>query len=398
MKLKDLPKGIPDKPGVYFFLGSSRNPLYIGKATSLRDRVRSYFGKDLIETRGPLIVDMVFKSKGLKWQATDSVLEALILEANLIKKHQPFYNKKEKDDKSWNYVGFTKEAYPRLIVVRGKNLETERKNFSAVYGPYTSGSSLQEALKIVRRIFPFLDAKSGVKGRYEFYRQLGLAPETKDRKDYIRNIRNLKIFFAGRKDKVLRSLEKEMKSLAKEHRFEEAGRIRNQIFALKHIRDVALIKTDNQRFTTDNKFRIEAYDVAHTAGKETVGVMVVIEDGEPKKSDYRKFKIRQRIGASDTDSLKELIKRRLGHIEWPLPDLVVIDGGKAQYNAAKSVLDRKGFNIEIASIIKDEKHRPKDYLGKKGTIFANEKAILLANSEAHRFAISYHRNLLRKRI
>ena len=157
---------MPDKPGVYFFLDKDKKPMYIGKATSLKDRVRSYFGKDLISTRGPLILDMVFKSKGLKWVETDSVLEALILEANLIKKYQPIYNSKEKSDKSFNYVGITKEIYSRVVIVRGKDLETEKSHLKSVYGPYTSSSTLKEALKIIRKIFPFFDEKSRVKGRY----------------------------------------------------------------------------------------------------------------------------------------------------------------------------------------------------------------------------------------
>ena len=111
--------GLPDKPGVYFFL-KGKEILYIGKATSLRDRVKSYFGKDLIETRGPLIVDMVHKASKIEWQVTDSVLEALILEANLIKKHLPKHNTDGKSDKSFNYVCITKEELPKIVVVRGK--------------------------------------------------------------------------------------------------------------------------------------------------------------------------------------------------------------------------------------------------------------------------------------
>src|SRR3989304_5514212 len=145
MKKQDLISlgRLPDKPGIYIFRIGPKI-LYIGKATSLKDRVRSYFLKDLIETRGPLILDMVFKAKGLKWQETDSVLEALILEANLIKKYQPHYNTKEKDQKSFNYVGITREPYPRVVIVRGSNLKAESSKLKAIYGPYTSGSAFKE--------------------------------------------------------------------------------------------------------------------------------------------------------------------------------------------------------------------------------------------------------------
>src|SRR3989344_5159923 len=150
---------MPDKPGVYFFLDKDNKPVYIGKATSLRDRVRSYFPSTtlprkysgqvgaggLLQSRGPLILDMVFKAKGLKWVETDSVLEALILEANLIKKYQPIYNSKEKSDKSFNYVGITREPYPRVIIVRGKDLKgyshiLKNVRISKTYGPYTNSN------------------------------------------------------------------------------------------------------------------------------------------------------------------------------------------------------------------------------------------------------------------
>src|ERR1035437_9957327 len=119
---------IPDKPGVYFFK-KDKEIIYIGKATSLKDRVRSYFGKDLIETRGPLLVDMIFHAGKIEWKITDSVLEALILEASLIKKHQPKYNTKEKSDKSFNYVVITREKLPRVIIVRGRQLLRKQANF-----------------------------------------------------------------------------------------------------------------------------------------------------------------------------------------------------------------------------------------------------------------------------
>ena len=139
MKVESFKKTkLPNIPAVYFFL-KGKEIIYIGKATSLRDRIKSYFGKDLIEARGPLLVDMIFHSDKIKWQATDSVLEALILEASLIKKHQPKYNTKEKDDKSFNYVVITKparttvqsggEKLPKVIIVRGKVLQQEQKNF-----------------------------------------------------------------------------------------------------------------------------------------------------------------------------------------------------------------------------------------------------------------------------
>jgi excinuclease ABC subunit C len=158
-KLKELK--LPDEPGVYRFVDAKGAILYIGKATSLRDRVRSYFSNDLLHTRGKHIVDMITLAHTVRHTTTDSALEALILEAALIKEHQPLYNTKEKDNKSFNYVVFTKELFPRVLVIRERTMlsgvgESESA-YKQAFGPFPQGSSLIEALKIIRRIFPFRD-------------------------------------------------------------------------------------------------------------------------------------------------------------------------------------------------------------------------------------------------
>ena len=402
MEAKSLKKlKMPDKPGVYFFLASPKSGmkagkdstiLYIGKATSLKSRVRSYFGKDLIANRGPIILDMVFKAKDIKWQETDSVLEALILEANLIKKHQPYYNTKEKDDKSFNYVGITKELLPKVVVVRGRVLD--KKMFSDVYGPYPNGNQLKEALKIIRKIFPFYDDKS--KNYKEFYRQIELAPNTEKREEYIRNIRNIKLFLSGKKSKIITDLKREMKTLAKEQKFEIANSIKRQIFALEHINDVSLIKSDNISVSSSETFRIEAYDVAHMSGKNMVGVMTVVENRQVNKNEYRKFKIRSQSGSNDTGALLEVLERRLSHPEWRYPNLIVVDGSTAQINTAEKLLKRVGMSTPVVAVTKDERHRAKDVKGDKDIVRKYEKEILLANSEAHRFAIKYHKDMRNK--
>src|SRR3989344_5407330 len=147
---------LPEKPGIYMFKKGEKI-LYIGKATSLRNRVSSYISKRLFEMRGPLLEKMVKEANNISWKVTDSVLEALILEANLIKKHQPPYNTKEKSDKSFNYVVITKEKFPKVIIVRGSNIKN--RVFKKVFGPFPNGIQLREAIKLIRRIFP-LDRKS----------------------------------------------------------------------------------------------------------------------------------------------------------------------------------------------------------------------------------------------
>lgn len=384
---------IPDKPGVYFFL-KGREILYIGKATSLRDRVRSYMSKGIFDMRGPLIEQMVEEAGKIDWQETESVLEALVLEANLIKKYQPKYNTKEKSDKSFNYVCITKELLPKVVVVRGSDL----KNFSArkflsgkVFGPYPNGSQLREALKIVRRIFPFLDDKS--KNYLEFYQQINLAPDLNDRKLYLQNIKNIKLFFSGQKKQIFKNLEKEMNAYSKIREFEKAGEIKRQLFALRHINDVALLKLEPRAYRLEPISRIEAYDIAYMGGKNIVGVMTVSKDGEAVKSEYRKFKIRTQNNANDPGALKEILERRFRHTEWKYPSLITLDGGAAQINAAKNVLRKINTNIPIVAVVKDERHRPKNILGDKILATKYEKEILLANSEAHKFAIAYHKKM-----
>ncbi len=390
--VKKLIDKLPDTPGVYQFKRGGEI-LYIGKATSLRDRVRSYFNVDIAESRGPLILKMLEDFKKIDFIKTDSVLEALVLEAFLIKKFQPKYNTKEKSDKSFNYVLITKDEIPKVLVVRGKDL-ANYKGFS--FGPYTNGSQLKTALQIIRKIFPFVDESSSKRANIEFYKQIYLTPANTE--EYIRNIKNLKLFFQGKKKEVIRNLKKEMSVLAKVHKFEQADLVKKQIFALQHINDIALIKNSLETRTSnlESDFRIEAYDIAHMAGKNMVGVMTVVVDGEVDKSEYKKFKIRTQTDANDTGALKEVLERRFNHSEWPFPQLVVVDGGKAQINTARKVLENMNLDIPVVSVLKDERHKPKAIMGDKVLGVKYEKEILLANSEAHRFGINYHKNMRNK--
>lgn len=407
MTLKESIKKLPDSPGVYFFKNAAGDFIYVGKATSLRDRVRSYFSSDLLETRGPLLVKMLEEAISLDFEKTDSVLEALINEANFIKKYQPPYNTKEKDDKSFNYVIITKEEFPRVLTIRGRELEQaeyeEDRVYLAKFGPFTQGASLREALKIVRRIFPYRDKCIPNSSKPCFNSQIGLCPGVcagkVSAKDYKKTIRHIILFFEGKKKKLMKGLEKEMKEYAKSRDFENATRIKKTIFALQHIQDIALIKSNSFQNRQLSKrqgvetFRLEAYDIAHMAGKDVVGVMTVVEDGEPRRDQYRKFKIRENPGINDTAALREIITRRLNHDEWPLPNIIVMDGGKAQINVANSILEERGLKIPVVSVVKNERHKPEQILGKQPLITDYESDILMVNSEAHRFAIAYHRNI-----
>ncbi|NQV88476.1 MAG: GIY-YIG nuclease family protein [Parcubacteria group bacterium] len=456
-------KKLPNSPGVYFFI-SKKSPnkprsnnrnysvgqvIYIGKATSLRDRVKSYFGTGLAFSRSPLITQMVDESTDIKWQETDSVLEALILEAGLIKKYQPKYNTQEKDNKSFNFVVITNEDFPRILLMRGRELEcgsllTTNYLLRTSFGPFPHGAQLKEALKIVRKIFPYRDKclpalttareqaglpakifaeqKLGRTGPQEihtqklnqarpcFNRQIGLCPGVCNgeisQKEYAKVVRYIEQFFQGKKKTLIRDLEKDMRVFGKKQEFEKANTIKKTIFALNHIQDVALLKNSGRSSASHpvaseasfTGFRIEAYDIAHMSGKDVVGVMTVVENGEIKKTDYKKFKIKGLYGGGvdDTGNLKEILSRRFNHPEWRLPDLIVVDGSTAQINVARKIIQEKNLKASVVAVTKDERHKARDIQGDKELVGGHREEILLANSESHRFAIAFHRLKSRK--
>lgn len=453
MLLIDQIKKLPDAAGVYLFK-KGKEILYIGKATSLKDRARSYFSNDLIKTRGQFVADMVGKAEKVDYLKTDSVLEAIILEANLIKKHQPKYNTKEKDDKSYNYVVITKEDFPRVLLIRGRELEKSGGEMGKIkikhkFGPYPNGSAIKEGLKIIRKIFnyrdkclpPHLDRRAlhnnanenkinpclqdgrilsercagapyeylplekAIKVKPCFNRQIGLCPGVCtgeiSKKEYGEIIRNIKLFLEGKKKALIKKLEREMKEYAKNQEFEKADRIKKTLFALNHIQDVALIKKSEEeiveRISTElTIWRMEAYDIAHISGTNMVGAMTVSENSELKKSDYRKFKIRSVKTSNDTAALKEILERRLRHEEWHLPNIIIYDGGIAQRNTVEDILKNilgENHKVKIVGVVKDERHKPSRIIGEEEIIKKYKREILLLNSEAHRFAIGFHRKL-----
>ncbi len=418
MQREDVKKyDLPDCPGVYLFTrgtGKSKKVLYVGKATSLRDRVRSYFDDDLIATRGPRLVDMVTVADGLLHETTPTVLEALVREAALIREHNPPANAMGKDDKTFLYAVITDEEIPRVLAIRGKDIDFKKSRsgtlaLKAIHGPFPSGYQLREALRLIRRIFPFYDTPRPIvpdtkglgrrvdggnkhlQAKVEFNRQIGQYPRDMDRTAYMKSIRNVSLFLSGRVKALRTQLTKDMKAAVKAELFEDAATIRNQLFALDHVQDVSLIKDEHRK--EDTGPRIEAYDTAHISGTNAIGVMTVIENGSPVKSDYRTFRIRGMGGKSlndDIASLKEILSRRLGHPEWPLPRAFVVDGGKTHKKKAEEVLREFGVGIPVVAVVKDERHRPREVLGGQRAGVCDADAVL-ANSEAHRFSLALHR-------
>lgn len=403
MQRNELNKShLPDVPGVYLFK-QGRKVLYVGKATSLRDRVRSYFDDDLIATRGPRIVDMVTKSDRIAHETTPTVLEALVREAALIRKYRPRANVEGKDDKTFLYAVITHEDIPRVLVARGKDIDflkkvAEGQKYNNIFGPFPSGAQLREALRLIRRIFPFFDTPRPVndpskhqRAKVEFNRQIGQYPKEFDPISYRKSIRKVGLFLAGRGKELRRELEKEMRRAAKEERFEDAAEARRELFALDHVQDVSLIKDENLESTRARPMaRIEAYDTAHLSGTNAIGVMTVVIDGVPVKKEYRTFNIRGVTKNDDIASLTELLSRRFNHTEWPFPAAIVVDGGRAQKKAAEKALAAAGVEIPVAAVVKDERHRPREVIGALRASISEADAVL-ANAEAHRFSLSRHR-------
>ncbi|EKE19980.1 MAG: hypothetical protein ACD_8C00070G0003 [uncultured bacterium] len=410
---------LPQNPGVYFFRDQKGKILYIGKATNLKSRVQSYFRAVEVAGRSEWISLMVSQVENIDFEETDSVLEALILESNLIKKHQPKYNTLEKDDKSFSYFAITKEEFPKVLIIRFtdlnfKNLEAKSYKLKAIFGPYTSKLQMQTALKIIRRIFPFHAGKQKTeKGCLDF--QIGMCPGPYagaiSKMDYAKNIRAIKMILEGKKKNLIKTLEKEMQSLAKKNEFEKAALLRNKIYALQHIRDVALMTRDFDEKSSiishqSSGFRVEAFDISNISGQHAVGSMVVFENGVSNKSQYRKFKIKTVDGSNDVAMMREVLLRRFKN-DWPMPDLVFLDGGAGHLNMAEKLLQKElGLIVNVVSVAKGPTRKKLDMilgenLQKKKVkqiqnILKDDNLIKSIMDEAHRFAITYHRKLRKK--
>jgi excinuclease ABC subunit C len=448
--VKNKLKKLPQNPGIYQFYDKNGQILYIGKATNLRSRVGSYFipsPQPSPEGRGGYlrpIEAMIGNVADIKVQKTDSVLEALILESNLIKKHQPKYNVLEKDDKSFSYFIITKEEFPRVIIMRKteinknpkskiqitnkipnpksqnyKNIRNSKLEISNshIYGPYTSKKQMEIALKIIRKIFPFhSNAQKTEKGCLDF--QLGRCPGPYagaiSKKDYQKNIRGIRMILEGKKKGLVKKMEKEMKECAKKHEFEKAGDLRNKMFALQHIHDIALISKEELphppfghllpkgEVIAEKAIRIEAYDISNISGDYAVGSMIVFQNNEPDKSQYRKFKIKTIVGADDVGMMREVLLRRFKN-DWPMPDLILLDGGQGHLNMAQKLLLELGLDIPLVAVAKGKTRKNLELritnyeLGDRiKNILKDKNLVKQIMDEAHRFAIGYHRKLRSK--
>jgi len=416
-------KKFPDAPGVYLFYNSKNVLIYVGKATSLHDRVRSYWRTP--RSQRP-IEQMIHEVINVKYQQTDSVLEAIILEGNLIKKFRPKYNIDWRDDKSWNYIVITDDKYPQIKTVREHELKSviaseakqsprhkiatsptvpRNDKYRYVFGPYP-GLNTAAMLKILRRLFVYSTCKP-LQGKPCLYYQMGqclgvCTGEITTLEYRSKVIEPMIMFLRGQKKSLLRKLNTKLVQESKLENFEEAARLRDQIKALQRIHDVALL---NKKMIVDvlpasRKILIEGYDISNLGESDKVGSLVVFNEHGPVKSQYKKFNIYRVIGQSDVDCLAEVLERRLKHQEWPLPHIFLVDGGKPQVNRARKILNEFKNYLPIVGIAKGVGRKRNDFFisafkkDQNLVQWINNHRVLLiqVRDEAHRFAIVFSRS------
>jgi len=439
MNLADIKNlNLPIAPGSYQFYNATGKIVYIGKAANLASRVLSYWQKSASLTSAKY--SMLKRIVRIKWIETESEIEALLLEANLVKKYQPDYNVLLRDDKRFAYIKISlDDEIPGVFITR--IIDKSGKYF----GPFTSALAVRETLRVLRKIFPYcLERK--IKERPCFYYQLGrclgICAGKISREDYVRQvIRPLVMFLEGKKGRIIKNYELRIRNLEKVNKKldsegatylenqKEIGELKYQLANMKQVLEGAKVIGVADKYANDVvelakilglpkiPERIEGYDIANIFGKEAAGSMVVFSGGESNKNEYRKFKIKIGQGqANDIGMLKEVLERRFKHTSpqpspykgeggnWPLPDLIVIDGGKAQLNAAVRILKKRRLEIPLVAISKG--------LGLRSSVapdklfFPGETKplelplaspalhlIKRVRDEAHRFAIGYHRKL-----
>lgn len=434
-KLAELPKS----PGVYFHKDVRGQIIYVGKAAVLRSRVRQYFQNS--RARDPKTEALVQEIADIDWMCVDSELEALFLEAEMIRRYMPRYNILLRDDKAMSYIRIDYDSdYPTVTTTR-RPLDDGARYF----GPYSSTLAVRQALKLLRKVFPFATRRYVGQKRATLHYHLGLDPGLEEGRtsleDYRANLRKLMAVIQGRRKSIIKELEQEMKRAAKAQNFEQAAKLRNRIrwleglgkqviFSDKEFLDISKDHALSELVTLlglpSYPKRIEGYDISHQQGSDVVASMVVFTNGVSNKAEYRKFKTKINKN-DDFYNMNETLKRRLSERNrkaWGLPDLVLIDGGKGQLDAALKARDEAGYpSIPFIGLAKREEQLVIDKCrsGVKLNMlslhelggFASESAdFILVNvphnsnlvkllqrirDESHRFAVSYHSVLKAKR-
>lgn len=407
--LKEKVRQLPDLPGVYIFRDAHQKIIYIGKATSLKKRVSSYFSRDLSTKTQALVARIA----DLEYKTTPSESQALIVEAALIKEHQPQYNISLKDDKSFPFIKITKEDFPLVYVCRRK--KKEDADTAVYFGPYTDAALLRQAIRIIRKIFPFRSCRKLPSGAC-LYGRIKLCPApcagAITKREYSRIIDNIVLFLKGKTDDLIKRLLVDMQEKSKNLLYEEAAQLRDQVNALTAVArggsaGAGINELEDLRLMLALERpprRVEGFDISNTSGQEACGSMVSFYEGRPDKSGYRRFRIKTVSVIDDYSMLAEVIRRRYQRLKeekLPLPDLILVDGGKGHLAVAQKELLTLGLEVPLVSIAKEDENV---YTNRKShpIRFSIERPALnfirRIRDEAHRFAVSYHQVLRRKKI
>jgi len=428
-RLEEKLKTLPRSPGVYFHKSKSGEIIYVGKAAILKNRVRQYFqntrDKD-VKTQA-----LVAEIYDTDWRETENEIDALFLESEMVKRYMPRYNILLRDDKSQLFVRVTmKEFVPSVTTTR-----QPADDGAEYYGPFYNGFAIKKALRLLRRVFPFYTNDTLPK-RADLNRHLGLTPGLEvggSLHEYRKDLRQLTRYLKGERKALVREIESNMKVAAKEQRFEGAAKLRNDLRYLSELgrqimfgreefldisKDQALVELRDLLGLKEVPRRIEGYDISHMSGTNNVASMVVATNGLADKKEYRKFKLRV-PGNNDFAHMNEALQRRFSgrHLDWPTPNLLLIDGGKGQLDAALKILEEKNLSIPIIGLAKREeeivihKTRSNVVLGSHRSISQESDDFILLlleknsdivkllqriRNESHRFAVSYHTVLKRQ--
>jgi excinuclease ABC subunit C len=407
-ELKEKVSRLPEAPGVYFFKDAAGRIMYIGKATSLKKRVQSYFVRELSARTQVMVAKIV----DLDYRLAPSESQAQILEAALIKQHQPYYNVSLKDDKSFPLIRITDETFPLVSLFRRKRALAQ--DTAVYFGPYTDAKLLKQALTTIRRIFGFRSCKT-MPQRACLYGRINLCPAPCEGKitplEYRAVINNIAMLLDSKYSDLLDTLTQQMKDSSARHDFEEAARLRDQIAALSVITNTTGARSafdeseDLQQLLALGRVpeRIEGFDISNISGHLACGSMVSFYKGLPDKNNYRRYRIKTVSGIDDYTMIAEVVRRRyirLKRKNLPLPDVILIDGGKSHVQTAARELEALGLRIPLIGIAKD---RENIYIyGSPGAVHFQTDTLALnlirrVRDEAHRFALSYHRLLRRKK-
>jgi len=440
MELKSKIKKLPETSGVYFFKNKKNQVLYIGKASSLRNRITAYFTN--IDHLSPKINKMVQEINDIEYITTSSEIEALLLESKMIKQYNPYYNSQLKDDKSYPYIQITGgDDFPQILFHR-KLKQEEKDNQSLYYGPFVDADATRKAIKILRKIFK---VRGCSKSRFnqgkvclDYQIDLCSAPCVGliGVQEYHKKVKEICLFLEGRQKKLLSQLYREMKKESLNLNFEKAAKIRDEIKSIEEILTVPhqdflpwnfpggygvkRLREEEEKEIKEGEealgdlkkrlnldklpIRIEAFDISNIQGNLAVGSLIVFEKGRPHKQDYRRFRIKEVKFADDYAMLQEVTERRYKKLiqeGGKLPDLILVDGGKGQLAAVNYILKKLALEIPLFSLAKREEEIFR--IGSSEPIILPTDSLSLLfmqriRDEAHRFALAYHRRIRDKEV